>query len=240
MSSSNQIFKFLMCFIRGKFNLFDPYYAMVGLLIPVCLALYATTSFHEYDKSLDINSMMSLNYRYILVCEMTIASLLLVEAITDGLSNTSSMFAAEGSLINISILLSLLIGSSTIFFSAIPNNDYYLIFSINETRLLLLVGAISSYSYRYGRYLWRCRFLFLSAFLAGIGCAMKISDAIYHSSLNFAGMVLQAIFTIILGLYFLRWLKYLKSEIEVTVTSFVVIQFLYQTRVIRRESNKQK
>eukprot|EP01041_Mallomonas_annulata_P013751 gene13751-29244_t len=278
-------------FCSGKSKIIDPYSIMLIMYIPICLGVYSNSnnSIQENDEQLYTIHESSLEYRYILIVEMTIAGLLLVEALIDAISNTSNLLSSEGSLVNISILTSLLIGSITIFFSAIPNNNLYFIFAIIETRLILIFGAILSYSYHYGQGIWRSRYMIASAYLGGAGFVLQTSDALYNGEISSAATGLQAISTIAFVMSYLRWTRYLINErnsrkitrnewncttymavgiitmliewalgaifdintvadcseqflicVEVSITAFVVIQFLYQTRVLRKEYNKHK
>eukprot|EP01041_Mallomonas_annulata_P003033 gene3033-5949_t len=197
-------------------TIIDPYFTMMVVYIPICFGVYAmnsNTSIQENYKRFDETPTTSLGYRYILVGEITVAGLLLFEAIIDTISNTSSFLSAEGCLANISILMSLLVSGITIFFSAVPNNNRYFIFAITDARLLVIIGAILSYAYHSGRGIWRCRYLYASAYAGGAGLIIEISNALDgNTEISIVSMTLQAMCTVgIIGSYF-RWIHYLINE----------------------------
>eukprot|EP01041_Mallomonas_annulata_P014164 gene14164-30153_t len=158
----SMIRKFMNAISNNRYNyVIDPYSVMVLVLVPLCLitGVFINTSRTTVggEVPLIISSINSLEYRYILVGEITMATLLLVEAATDILSNSSCMFSVQGSLVNIAVLISLLIAS-------------------------------------------------------GIGCFLQILDAKDHADLHFTGSILQMIFSISIGIAYLRWIRYLILE----------------------------
>eukprot|EP01041_Mallomonas_annulata_P013634 gene13634-28954_t len=224
-------------------TIIDPYFIMLAIYIPICFGVYLNSNSSSH---FDETPPTPLEYRYILVGEFTVSGLLLVEATLDAISNKSIFFSADGCLVNFSILMSLLISSSAIFFSTTTNNDRYFIFAVIDTRLALILGAVLSYSYHNGREIWRSRYLYASICFGGVGLILEISNALDgNTEISTVSMTLQAMLQWALTEIFdYKTVADCSQEnlicVEVTITTFVVIQFLYQTRVLRKESNQQK
>eukprot|EP01041_Mallomonas_annulata_P009199 gene9199-19070_t len=232
--------------LLGIFDI-DLYPFLLVIFVTLCLVTGLCKNSIDIiseQQAESVVSMHSLDYRYVLVGEITIATLLLVEASIDFFSNAIRIHSVKGSMVNFAILITILVGSTIIFFAAIPNSDYYLIFVFRETRFVLVVGAILSYSHRVGKHIWRCRFLLISTIIGAIGCYLQIFQDMSRTNIDDPGIVTLFVQWIMANVFDVKSLDrmnvpYLIS-VEVSFTSFVVIQFLYQTRLIRKESSRQK
>eukprot|EP01041_Mallomonas_annulata_P012689 gene12689-26721_t len=197
---------------QDQLNIFDPYTITILLCLPAFLIVGTSENIAEAadDKESPqvVSSMNSLEYRYILVSEMTIAILLLVEAVIDTLSKMRQK-AAEGCFINMSILMLLLISSTVIFFVSIPKNHYYDILVIYEMRVVLILGVVLVYAYHYGGHIWRSPYLFVGAVGGATGCLLQTYDPMNIAGIHFIGGIFQAIFTVILLFYCIRWFKFI-------------------------------
>eukprot|EP01041_Mallomonas_annulata_P009841 gene9841-20470_t len=247
LKKTYQHLRSLVCFLVNNRQMVLDYYSLMGMIfVPLCILAGTLAGKNYYiDASetlqippLVVSSMNDPGYKYCLVVEMTVASLLMIDAAIDNFSNSTNIFSTKGSLINMSFLISILLASTINFFVSIPNNDYVLINTIIGSRIILTNCAIFSYSYRYGNHIWKSWLPIILVLLGG--CLGPFLRVVSFST--------RAAYTITLWIFSNAFnarsiVEYSSSFLictDVIFTSFVVLQAMHQTRVIRKESNKYK
>eukprot|EP01041_Mallomonas_annulata_P008476 gene8476-17469_t len=100
----------------------DYYSVLAAILVPLCIVIGNGID-HKFDKQISsygadvtetprvISSMDSKDFEYILVIEMTVTVLLIFESAIDNLSDVQNVLSIKGSLITMSILISLLLAN---------------------------------------------------------------------------------------------------------------------------------
>eukprot|EP01041_Mallomonas_annulata_P004798 gene4798-9567_t len=200
---------------------------MGAIFLPLCILIGVVVSkdYHKIandgdDVPIVILSMNSPGYKYFLVSEMTVATMMLLDAAIDNLSNDfHNIFSSKGSLVNICLLISTVLGSSINFFVCIHNEDYVLLNTVLGSRLIFINCAIFSYAYRYGHQIWRSRVLIITSLTGCLGILLKVISLAMNKHFNYhdkqidlISVVLSVIFRLVFMLLCFRWYWYLKQE----------------------------
>eukprot|EP01041_Mallomonas_annulata_P015624 gene15624-32998_t len=98
----------------------DSYIILVVIFLPLCLIIsnhppskseVDYTADASYNEICVLSSMKSIQLKHALAVVLSLSSFLLLEVITDNVSNPKNIFSVKGSLTNFSILLTLLLSS---------------------------------------------------------------------------------------------------------------------------------
>eukprot|EP01041_Mallomonas_annulata_P012051 gene12051-25250_t len=167
--------------ILKKSHVIVDYYSGIAIVFSLlCLLMkpILNQSYYENERNQPIPpvipNMASIEFRYILVAEMSICGLLILNAAIDAMSDSRSIFSSKGALINLSILGCVLFSGASNFYIAVPNGDYLLMYSLYLARLIFIPATICSYVYRYGKSIWQSPLLIFLVVLAGVGCVLKV------------------------------------------------------------------
>eukprot|EP01041_Mallomonas_annulata_P009479 gene9479-19688_t len=249
--------------INNRHLVMDYYSCLAMVFVPLCILLGFFSGQNLYQKlpstapmPLVVSSMNSLEYKYFLIVEMTIASMLLLDVAIDNLSNAfKNIFSTKGSLINISLLISMLLPCAVIFFISIPNHDYILMNIILGTRILFINCTILCYAYRYGNHIWKSRLTFLTGLISCVAPLLRVvaltvsfESKDLANQLETASLNLRIIVSVTLWIYnsvynaptVINFSSSFLISVEALFTSFVVLQAMHQTRVVRKEFNRYK
>eukprot|EP01041_Mallomonas_annulata_P002161 gene2161-4207_t len=216
-----EMLKYLNQILR---QFFDYYFVLALLFSPLCILIFDEEE--SISNSIDlgkeftvVSSMKSIYFKYVLIVIMSLSSILFLEVVVDDFFNLKNIFTAKGSLINLSILLALLFSSAVNFFIALPLGDSDLMYRVYHIRNISVCASILSFSSRYGKAFWKDRILFLAYIIGCLGCILKIaaySDPSEQSRtsklLSTVGIAFQAVLTLLIIIYTIRWYIYLRKE----------------------------
>jgi hypothetical protein len=157
----------------------------------------------------------TVEFKYSLVIGICSSLIILFILLSDTICNgTFSLkdLKVKGSEYNFVNLTFLLVISLVLFYVAIPNEYYDLIYNFNVIRVIWMCCLSLSYLWKYGNDIWRSKWLLVSYGLISIGQTIRYTSVFANNKiLNIIGFCLLFSATLIILYFTVKWCYFIRT-----------------------------
>eukprot|EP01041_Mallomonas_annulata_P011272 gene11272-23585_t len=204
--------------------MFSAYYSFLAVIVSLACILptlldFLTTSISESAKDKAVASLNSLDFKYSLVLGMGASFPIFLDFLADNLvwrKSSRTLTVMKGSAFNLIGLLILFLPVLIDFLIVIPNNAYYMHYSIFFIRVGCTCCVICSYLDHYGGHVWqhfllKIAGLFLGCFAPAIRSSRIIGEEESYI-FQYIAIAVELIGFSILFYLICKWYNYLKPK----------------------------